>query len=70
MQGKPNGKYIITTKPTYYVAVTDSKEGTVISADYVSAPCVAEFKDTTHLEGILDESLTFAFKSVTPKQPR
>lgn len=38
MHGKPNGSYLITTKPTYYVAVTDAKEGTVISAAFVSSP--------------------------------
>jgi hypothetical protein len=41
MHGKPNGQYIFTTAPTYYVAVKDCKAGQVISGTFISNP--AEF---------------------------
>jgi hypothetical protein len=41
MHGKPNGEYHITTRPTYYIAVTEHIEGNVIEANYTSK--VAKF---------------------------
>ncbi len=61
MQGKPNGSYLITTVPTYFAAVTAAKDGTVISASYVSSPTEFDFQGTTNVVGILDDTLTFTF---------
>jgi hypothetical protein len=60
MQGKPNGKYLINTHPTYYICVTDSKTGVAVSGDFVTCPTEAEFTNgTTTLEFELSETLQF-----------
>lgn len=62
MQGKPNGEYLITTKPTYYIAVTDKKVGTVVSGEFLSHSQVFEFPDgATEISGTLNEYLKFNF---------
>jgi hypothetical protein len=62
MHGKPNGHYTVTTQPTYFIAVTDAKEGTIISAKFVSSPTEVAFAGTTNLEAELDDTLSFNFK--------
>lgn len=60
MQGKPNGKYLFDTHPTYYVCVTDHKEGVAVSGTYVSSPTEVIFKGgSTSLNFTLDPTLTF-----------
>lgn len=62
MQGKPNGSYFITTKPLYHIAVTDYKEGTVISANFMSHPAEVVFRGgATKVTGTLDHTLLFHF---------
>ncbi len=47
MRGKPKGTYNFTTKPKYYVAVKDTKVGTIISGAYISDPAEVVFDGTT-----------------------
>lgn len=60
MQGKPNGKYLFDTHPTYYICVTDSKTGVAVSGTFVTSPTEAEFSGgTTTLEFELSDTLQF-----------
>lgn len=60
MQGKPNGKYLFDTHPTYYICVTDSKTGVAVSGSFVTSPTKAEFSEgKTALEFELTETLEF-----------
>ena len=62
VHGKPNGRYTITTKPKYYVAVTEYKQGTVISAEFIAGAKEFVFDGTREKVGSLDDTLTFNFE--------
>lgn len=57
MQGKPSGKYILKTHPTYYISITDLEESTTVSGEYVSNPTEVRFDDTFDMECIIDQHL-------------
>jgi nitrous oxide reductase accessory protein NosL len=60
MQGKPNGKYLFDTHPTYYICVTDNKTGVAVSGTFVTSPTEAQFSEgTTALEFELSDTLQF-----------
>ena len=60
MQGKPNGSYLYHTHPTYYLCVTDVKEGTAVSSEFVNSPTPVVYQDgQTALSYELTETLTF-----------
>jgi hypothetical protein len=60
MQGRPNGKYLFDTHPTYYVCVTDHKVGVAVTGSFVSSPTKVVFAGgSTSLEYNLDGTLTF-----------
>jgi hypothetical protein len=60
MQGKPNGKYLFDTRPTYYICVTDSKTGVAVSGAFVTSPTEAQFSGgTTDLAFELSDTLEF-----------
>lgn len=60
VQGKPNGKYLFSTHPTYYICVTQSKESVAISSTFVSSPTKFVFEPgITSLSFILDDTLQF-----------
>lgn len=59
MPGHPNGKYTLESHPTYFIAVTDHKEGTIITGDFVSSPKDVVFSGTTQVKMELDDTLTF-----------
>lgn len=60
MQGKPNGKYLFNTHPTYWICTTDSKQGVAVSGEYVSSPTQFSFADgVTSLKFKLTDTLQF-----------
>jgi hypothetical protein len=69
MHGKPQGHYVFTTTPTYYVAVKDAKVGQVISGTFISHPFEVQFpKGVTRVIGSLDDSLNFTFRTASLHQ--
>ncbi len=60
MPADPNGLYRFRATPTYFMCVTESKEGTAISGSYFSTSKEAKFKNgSTSLEFNLDQLLEF-----------
>ncbi|USX22283.1 hypothetical protein NHH82_09060 [Oxalobacteraceae bacterium OTU3REALA1] len=60
MQGRPNGKFLFDTHPTYWICTTDSKRGVAVSGTFVSSPTQFEFaKGVTSLKYKLTETLQF-----------
>jgi hypothetical protein len=60
MQGKPNGTYQFDTHPSYYICVTDSKQGVAVDGNYVSSPTKVVFANgVTNLSYELTNTLDF-----------
>ncbi|MEX3816582.1 hypothetical protein AB3X96_41730 [Paraburkholderia sp. BR13439] len=60
MPGKPNGKYIFDTHPTYWICTTEEKKGVAVSGTYVSNPKEVVFGDgINEIDFKLDETLQF-----------
>jgi hypothetical protein len=59
MNGGPNENIVFTTKPTYYICVTGQKEGTVVSAEFVTNPTNVVFDGTQDLAFNLDKFNNF-----------
>lgn len=60
VQGKPNGKYLFQTHPTYFICVTAEKQGVAVSSTYVSSPTEIVFKPrVTSLSFTLNDKLQF-----------
>lgn len=60
MQGRPNGKYLFDTHPTYYICVTDAKEGVAVSGTFVTSPTAIIYADgETDLSYKLTPTLQF-----------
>jgi len=55
MDSAPGGLFRFTTKPTYYICVTNEKEGTVVSATFVTNPYPVVFDKGTSLKLILNK---------------
>jgi hypothetical protein len=60
MQGEPNGVYDLTTHPTYYLAVTDQKEGIAVSGTFISNAQKIEFDGVFDLSCSLNDRNEFA----------
>jgi len=58
---KPSGTWVLTTKPTYYVAVYNKKAGTVVDAEFTSKIEQISFKESKVVKGVLNDDLTFTF---------
>lgn len=60
MHGKPNGKFTFDTHPTYYLCVTDYKQGVAVDGSFLSNATQVQFSGgETALAYVLDEELTF-----------
>jgi hypothetical protein len=60
MQGKPNGTYQFDTHPSYYICVTDAKQGVAVDGNYVSSPTKVVFANgVTNLSYELNDTLDF-----------
>ena len=60
MQGRPNGKYLFDTHPTYWICTTDAKQGVAVSGVYVSSPLEFSFANgVTSLNFELTDTLNF-----------
>lgn len=60
VQGKPNGKTLFNTHPTYWICTTEAKQGVAVSSLFVSSPTQCQFSaGNTALKFKLTDLLEF-----------
>lgn len=60
VHGKPNGNYAVDTHPTYWIAVTEEKEGVAVTVDYIGGARQFEYHNgNTDINCDLNDNLVF-----------